>query len=402
MGFTQTGSRIISQGLSLAKISYLQKLKNQTSWEALYDAQTGVYSNVAAQFTAASSEYLSIAGNADVRGGVASWWRAGWVYLDSVGAARIIEDCLGSNNGHTIGINSSNQLYVTAGTGSGTQTATHGTALSASTWYFFYVEYDGTNLGVGLNNGALATQALGAAYSPGTNAFGVGSTLAGGDYMNGRMESVCGGDGTLSSGQITALYNNGDGIEYEDTTLGSELKFWWRLSEESGVRYDRHGTNHLTDNNSVTVAGGKVNGAARDGNHARQFTAASSEYFSHAGNADLRGGATWWRAGWVYLDSVGAARTLADCLGSNNGYTIGINSSNQVFVTAGEGSGTQTATNTTTTVPVESWVFWYVEFDGTNLLVRVNDASEATQALGAAYSAGTNAFRVGSTLVGGN
>lgn len=42
----------------------------------------------------------------------------------------------------------------------------------------------------------------------------------------------------------------------------------WKLDEASGTRNDSHGTNHLTDNNTVTTATAKL------GTNAAQFTAA--------------------------------------------------------------------------------------------------------------------------------
>lgn len=71
----------------------------------------------------------------------------------------------------------------------------------------------------------------------------------------------------------------------------------WKLNESSGTRNDSHGANHLTDNNTVGSATGKLDGAA-------QFVAANSEYLSRADNADLStGDVDFTLACWVYLDS---------------------------------------------------------------------------------------------------
>lgn len=58
---------------------------------------------------------------------------------------------------------------------------------------------------------------------------------------------------------------------------------WWSLDETSGVRYDSHGSNHLSDNNTVDYAAGVVGNAA-------DFEATNYEYLSHASNADLSTG----------------------------------------------------------------------------------------------------------------
>lgn len=55
--------------------------------------------------------------------------------------------------------------------------------------------------------------------------------------------------------------------------LRDNLISWWELNEESGTRVDAHGSNDLTDNNTVTFATGKQGNAA-------DFEADNSEYLS--------------------------------------------------------------------------------------------------------------------------
>lgn len=66
-------------------------------------------------------------------------------------------------------------------------------------------------------------------------------------------------------------------------TLLSNLVSYWKLDEASGNALDAHGSNTLADNNTVTAAAGKVNGA-------RAFEFSNIEFLSHADNADLRTG----------------------------------------------------------------------------------------------------------------
>lgn len=68
------------------------------------------------------------------------------------------------------------------------------------------------------------------------------------------------------------------------STLLDSLVSWWSLDEASGTRVDSHGSNDLTDNNTVGQAAGKVGSAA-------SFVAANSEYLSRADNASLSMGA---------------------------------------------------------------------------------------------------------------
>jgi len=63
--------------------------------------------------------------------------------------------------------------------------------------------------------------------------------------------------------------------------LRDNLISWWSMDETSGTRNDSHGSNHLTDNNTVTYEAGKQSNAAK-------FTYTNTEYLSRAG-ASLSG-----------------------------------------------------------------------------------------------------------------
>lgn len=58
--------------------------------------------------------------------------------------------------------------------------------------------------------------------------------------------------------------------------LADNLVSYWQM----GSANDSHGTNHLTNNNSVSFTTGKVGNAA-------SFAAASSQYLSHADDATV-------------------------------------------------------------------------------------------------------------------
>lgn len=66
-------------------------------------------------------------------------------------------------------------------------------------------------------------------------------------------------------------------------SLLTNLVSYWKLDEASGTRNDTHGSNHLTDNNTVTSTSGKINNAA-------QFANGNSEYLSCTSNSDLQTG----------------------------------------------------------------------------------------------------------------
>jgi hypothetical protein len=83
-----------------------------------------------------------------------------------------------------------------------------------------------------------------------------------------------------------------------------DLKGYWKLDETNGIRYDSHGTNHLTDNNTVTSAAGKLSNAA-------QFDSANTEYLSLADNASLStGDVDFFASAWIFIPSLPFQKTI--------------------------------------------------------------------------------------------
>ncbi len=80
--------------------------------------------------------------------------------------------------------------------------------------------------------------------------------------------------------------------------LSDGLISHWKLDEPSAARSDSVGSNHLSDNNTVTQVAGKMGGAA-------EFAAANGEYLLKADNADLsiQPDTDFTFAGWFYLTS---------------------------------------------------------------------------------------------------
>lgn len=84
-------------------------------------------------------------------------------------------------------------------------------------------------------------------------------------------------------------------VEPAVSPLLTDLISYWKLDEVAGTRADAHGTNDLTDNNTVGSDTGKINLGA-------SFIAANSEYLSHADNASLSTGDIDFTFGlWVRL-----------------------------------------------------------------------------------------------------
>lgn len=101
------------------------------------------------------------------------------------------------------------------------------------------------------------------------------------------------------------------------------LVAYWKLDEASGNAVDSHGSNTLTDTNTVTSASGKQGTA-------RQFTGANSECLQIADNAALSmGNFDFTIAAWVYFDSGGGSPVIAGKFsgaGENREYALWFNS----------------------------------------------------------------------------
>lgn len=104
--------------------------------------------------------------------------------------------------------------------------------------------------------------------------------------------------------------------------LTDNLVSYWKLDETSGTRSDSHGSNNLTDNNTVTyTASGKINNAGT-------FTAANSEYLSitDASQTGLDITTDLTISAWMYITSAptsGNEYTLVSKLsGSSSSYGL--------------------------------------------------------------------------------
>jgi len=120
--------------------------------------------------------------------------------------------------------------------------------------------------------------------------------------------------------------------------LADNLVAYWKMDETSGTREDSFASFDLTDNNSVTSTNGVINEAA-------YFTAANSEYLSHADNASLRAGDVdfGWMA-WVSLHSKGADRRIVskrDAVENNDYDLFYSNTGDQFEFYIADSDGTQ-------------------------------------------------------------
>ena len=150
----------------------------------------------------------------------------------------------------------------------------------------------------------------------------------------------------LSAAQRTIFHNGGvplspDQAEAAGLRAASKNPIsYWRLHEPSGTRSDSWGTNHLTDNNTVTTAAGscvdaitQVNDLSGKGNHLTQSTQADKPALVRSGNHNamriFRAANTHLlnaTTGPFYEWIVVAKTNSADFPNNNNGLITGSNS----------------------------------------------------------------------------
>jgi hypothetical protein len=185
-------------------------------------------------------------------------------------------------------------------------------------------------------------------------------------------------------------------------SLTDSLISYWKLDEASGNALDAHGSNTLTDNNTVGTAAGKINTA-------RQFTAANSEYLNHADNTDLStGDIDFTFAAWVYLETTPAAELSYIVISKDNDagsreYVLDINNpSTPRFYVNGGGGGMLVSWSANLSTGVWYHVVGWHDATANQLGICVNAGTPVTQSTGGtAPNDGTAEFRLGNRSYSG-
>lgn len=149
--------------------------------------------------------------------------------------------------------------------------------------------------------------------------------------------------------------------------ITDNLISFWELEESSGTRNDSKGTNHLTDNNTVTSTSGKVGNAA-------VFTAANLESLTRADNASLSTGNidfTW--VFWVKMTSAASVGLIykGDSTGVEYAITARSGGAFRFEVDNGAGLINITGVDSTTTYSTGTWYMVECYHDSVNDLIAV-------------------------------
>lgn len=196
---------------------------------------------------------------------------------------------------------------------------------------------------------------------------------------------------------MSTIYINS--YAYSAPILLPNLVAFWSLEEASGSRADAHGSNTLTDNNTVTQNPGKVGNAA-------QFTATNGEYLSIADNAALSmGDIDFTIAAWVYLDTKDNRVIAAKYRTSTNQreyllYYAASDGATQRFVFLVSPNGTATTAVIANNFGEPSTGTWYFVVAWHNatantINIQVNNGTANSAAHSTGVFNGTDDFRLG-------
>jgi hypothetical protein len=165
----------------------------------------------------------------------------------------------------------------------------------------------------------------------------------------------------------------------------------WQLEEASSTRFDSHGSNHLTDNNTVGQAAGKLGNAA-------SFVASNEESLSIADNAALSmADIDFTIAGWVYFDMLDFCGVAGKWeAGPQLEYLVYYDGSNLRFCVSANGS-TPTSIANSQTISATTWYFfvgWHDSVANT-INISVNNNTPASLSHSTGVFDGTAPFELG-------
>lgn len=245
-----------------------------SSLKGWWKADAGVRARTAAQFTSANSEFLSLSSLAG-RTTLNKMTIVGWFYLDDTMEnfdGFVTEGATFAARAFGLYGDSNVLRFIFDG-------VNHGDLAEPTTGAWFHLAY--VFDGEGADNAARLvcykdgsaealsfTGTIPVVLTVAAAAFQIGKAWTLTDpYYGGRMQNVAYYEKALSSSEVSALYNAGSGVAYSSLSAAQKvgLVSWWSLTENSGTRADSHGSNTLTDNNTVTSADGKVDYAPAEG-----------------------------------------------------------------------------------------------------------------------------------------
>lgn len=175
--------------------------------------------------------------------------------------------------------------------------------------------------------------------------------------------------------------------------LLTNLVSYWTMDETSGTRVDSHGTNDLTDNNTVSSAAGKFGNAA-------SFVRANSEFLSVADNASLSITSAFSISFWVRFNSSNVLQVVASKQGAtgNRSWQVQHTPGNRLkFIVYTSSASKGKDLESSVAITTASWYHVVCTFiPSTAMQITVNGTlSEGTDSIFPAIADSSAQFRLG-------
>lgn len=171
----------------------------------------------------------------------------------------------------------------------------------------------------------------------------------------------------------------------------TSLVSWWALDETSGTRADAHGSNTLSDNNTVGYDSGQQGNAA-------SFVASNSEYLSRTDNASLSIGDRAYTWGtWFYVNSsANVTMYMYTKFDTNNEYTAvitGSGASRSIYVIASS-DGINWTNTSAFSISADAWHYFMAWYDPDNdkLYLSIDNATPVSVTLSGGIYDGASLF----------
>jgi hypothetical protein len=176
----------------------------------------------AAQFTAANSEYLSIADNTSLSTGDIDFTFQAWIYIDSTATHRGVAGkfAASGNREWYLSCNPGGALRFVVSPDIVTYGDVSSAELSPARWYHVVTWHDSVNniMGISVNDGAPVTASYSGGAMDSTAPFFLGDSIGSGFPFEGRIDNAGFWKRVLRADERTALYNQGVGRSYAALT----------------------------------------------------------------------------------------------------------------------------------------------------------------------------------------
>lgn len=357
----------------------------------------------ARRFTAANSEYFTVADHADFSTGDVDFWISAWVRLLSTSEDQVIvakgDRTTAADLEYALFYKHSDARFrfsVSNGSSITFSDSDNAPAPVINQWNYVLAWHDATanTINLQVNNNTVDPIAYTLGSQDSSEPFQIGAdTNNSPAYNNSRLALVAFGKPPATiADQITeiqsTLFNNaltgtyGDLSSTQATNWG--LKAFYGLNEVSGNAIDETGNHDLTDTNTVTAANGPGQGFARD------FEVSNDEHFTLASHADFQGGSgvSITVAAWVKCESQATHMVIASKWNNGNDgsewkleYRAGANDKYRFIINDGTGNASVFA-DTFGTIPLAEWhyIVAYYDADANSIGISVNNTATDTTA----------------------